>query len=194
MALAAPSHSVIGLRSAPTAACSFRPARRPPALQPRHRLRAPAAAASGSQQQPSSGTATAAKEAAITKDYLAWAEQAGIESAKVTQAYFGELRGAKALAPIAADEVRVYGGWGVGRDAGGSTMASLPPGTLQHCSLVVQRPPHTRHRWAFCSTTHNACRSAGSPRCRSLSSARSALLPAGVCDSAQGRCPGGGAQ
>ncbi|KAL4858313.1 Histone-lysine N-methyltransferase setd3 [Chlorella vulgaris] len=48
------------------------------------------------------------KEEAVTKDYLSeWAEQAGVVFPKLTQAFFGELRGGKALAGIEPDEVFV---------------------------------------------------------------------------------------
>lgn len=44
----------------------------------------------------------------MTKDYLSeWAEQAGVVFPKLTQAFFGELRGGKALAGIEPDEVFV---------------------------------------------------------------------------------------
>jgi hypothetical protein len=65
-------------------------------------------------RQHSSVTAKAAqqssrdKEEAVTKDYLSeWAEQAGVVFPKLTQAFFGELRGGKALAGIEPDEVFV---------------------------------------------------------------------------------------
>lgn len=61
----------------------------------------------GAAAQPAA--AATAKEAAVTKDYLQWASEAGIESPKLTQAYFGELRGAKATAAIAPDEARSLG-------------------------------------------------------------------------------------
>jgi hypothetical protein len=44
---------------------------------------------------------------AASDDYLAWAAGAGIASPKVTQAYFGDLRGAKALQPVAAGEALI---------------------------------------------------------------------------------------
>jgi hypothetical protein len=43
----------------------------------------------------------------VSKDYLQWAATAGISSDKVAQAYFGDLRGAKALQSIEPEEAFV---------------------------------------------------------------------------------------
>ncbi|KAL4418760.1 hypothetical protein ABPG77_005771 [Micractinium sp. CCAP 211/92] len=80
-------------------------ATQPPSLSRRRQRTATRAASSGTASQP--GGSAAAREAVITKDYLAWAQQSGIVSPKVTQAYFGELRGAAAVEDIAPDEVFV---------------------------------------------------------------------------------------
>lgn len=69
-----------------------------------HRHRRSAATAVASSAQPG---AAPAREAAVTKDYLAWAQQSGILSPKLTQAYFGDLRGGQAVDEIDADEVFV---------------------------------------------------------------------------------------
>ncbi|PRW57714.1 SET domain-containing [Chlorella sorokiniana] len=92
----------------PKAPCSFAPSSRPPA--PDRRRRSPAAAAAGGSSAGGFGggsSSTAAQEAAVTKDYIKWAGEAGIISPKMQQAYFGELRGAKALDAIAPDEIFV---------------------------------------------------------------------------------------
>ncbi|KAL4457348.1 hypothetical protein ABPG75_012213 [Micractinium tetrahymenae] len=79
-----------------------------PHLHPAGRCRRSAAAAASSGTAPSqAGGSAASREAAVTKDYLAWVQQSGIISPKLTQAYFGELRGAAAVEDIAADEVFV---------------------------------------------------------------------------------------
>lgn len=129
-------------------------AAQPPSFSHRRRRTATTAASGGTAASQAGGSA-AAREAKITKDYLAWAQQsgarlhltaharcgcywgmnfhrhdpclqpaqqlrphcapalllgtcpAGIVSPKVTQAFFGELRGAAAVDDIAADEVFV---------------------------------------------------------------------------------------
>lgn len=43
----------------------------------------------------------------ITEDYFAWAREAGIHAPKLTQAYFGDIRGAKALDVISPTETFV---------------------------------------------------------------------------------------
>ncbi|EFN55457.1 hypothetical protein CHLNCDRAFT_52262 [Chlorella variabilis] len=93
-----------GPRNAAAAAPDFRQLHscRPAAALPRRRHGTAAAAAT-----PQSGSGSTSKEAAVTKDYLSWATEAGILSPKLMQAYFGGLRGGQALSDIAADEVFV---------------------------------------------------------------------------------------
>ncbi|KAI7838732.1 hypothetical protein COHA_007528 [Chlorella ohadii] len=85
--------------------CSLAPSSRSSA--PHRRRRSAAAAAASGSNAGGGSSSTAAREAAVTKDYIKWAGEAGIVSPKVTQAYFGELRGAKALDAIAPDEIFV---------------------------------------------------------------------------------------
>lgn len=110
-ALAAAHGTCTALKAVPPPGPCFRPCAPrssgalPPIAARRQRRRRPAGgvAASAAQQQPKE----TAKEAAVTREYMAWASGAGIESPKLTQAYFeGGLRGAKALQAIAPDEVR----------------------------------------------------------------------------------------
>jgi hypothetical protein len=55
----------------------------------------------------SSNPAATDNQANITQEYLSWASTAGILFPKVTQAFFGEIRGSKALQPIDPAELFV---------------------------------------------------------------------------------------